>query len=378
MCRARQGRWRALWQAVPQVGAWTAQTLCALLMGWGLGTAVVAAPTGAPAGAPALSTAADTRPAPRPLYRDPVHDGAADPSLIYNRHTQRWEMFYTNRRATLRLEDPKDVRWVHGTHIGIATTEDGQHWRHLGVAQFPPACSGPTDWAPEIVEHQGTYHLWLTVVPGVHARWQGTRYLQHLTSTDLRQWRCEQRLQLGSERAIDATVLRLPQPLGGGWRLWFKDENQGSQLFAADSPDLRQWTVRGPVTRQAAEGAKVFFFGGRWWMVADVWRGLLVQRSDDLLTWEAQATRLLAEPGQHATDRAKGQHPDVVVRGDRAFLFYFVHQGGEPEAKDDERFHQRSVIQVAELKLQDGWLVVDRDAPPPDLRRFFGAGQAPR
>lgn len=321
------------------------------------------------------------QPAPRPLYRDPLHDGAADAALVYNRGTQRWEMFTTNRRATLRLPDAKDVSWVHGTRIGIATTDDGQHWRSVGLAQFPPECSGPTDWAPEIVEHEGVYHLWLTVVPGdpaTHTRWQGTRHLQHLTSTDLRHWRCAERLELGSPRAIDAAVVRLPAALGGGWRLWFKDEAQGSRLFQADSPDLRRWAVRGPVTTQAGEGAKVFFFAGRWWLVADLWRGLLVLRSDDAATWQEQTTRLLAEPGRHATDRAKGQHPDVVVRGERAFLFYFVHQGGEPEAQADERHHQRSVIQVAELKLQDGWLGVDRDAPPPNLRALFGAGQAPR
>ncbi len=314
----------------------------------------------------------------RPLYRDPLHDGAADPALVYNRLTRRWEMFYTNRRADLRLPDPKDVRWVHGTHIGIATTDDGRHWRHAGVAQFPAACSGPTDWAPEIVEHQGVYHLWLTVVPGIHARWEGGRHLQHLTSTDLREWRCEERLDLGTERAIDAAVLRLPDALGGGWRLWFKDEAQGSRLFRADSTDLRQWTVRGPVTTQAAEGAKVFFFGGHWWLLADVWRGLVVLRSTDAATWQEQPARLLAEPGRHPTDRAKGQHADVVVRGDRAFLFYFVHQGGEPEARTDDRHHQRSVIQVAELRLQDGWLTVDRDAAPPDLGPLFAWGTGPR
>ena len=47
---------------------------------------------------------------------------------------------------------------------------------------------------------------------------------------------------------------------------------------------------------------------------------------------------------------------------------------GEDAARSDDRHHQRSVIQVAELHLQDGWLHVDRDAPPPDLRQAFGPG----
>src|SRR5690606_6361526 len=39
--------------------------------------------------------------APKPLFRDPIHDGAADPVVIWNPHAQRWWMFYTNRRANI-------------------------------------------------------------------------------------------------------------------------------------------------------------------------------------------------------------------------------------------------------------------------------------
>ncbi|MDI4632189.1 hypothetical protein J7U46_03925 [Pelomonas sp. V22] len=314
--------------------------------------------------------------APRPLYRDPLFDGAADVSLVFNQGLRRWEMFYTNRRAALRLEDPKDVSWVHGTRVSIASTEDGNTWQREGDAEFPSECTGgpvdrSTHWAPEILEHEGVYHLWLTVVPGIHSRWTGTRFLQHLTSTDLRRWHCADQLDLGSQRIIDASVVRLAD---GRWRLWFKDEAQGSKLFAADSADLQQWQLLGPVTAGAAEGPKVFRFKEQWWLVADLWRGLLVMRSGDAVQWQEQPARLLAEPGRHDTDRAKGQHPDVVVVGGRAFIFYFVHQGNEAAAAIDDRYHQRSVIQVAELKLgDDGWLSVDRDAPPPDLRQLFGS-----
>lgn len=317
-----------------------------------------------------LSGCASVEPAPRPLYRDPVLDGAADVSLVFNRGLKRWEMFYTNRRANLRLDDPKDVSWVHGTPIGIAATQDGNHWLRAGEAAFPPECTGATVWAPEILDHDGTYHLWLTVVPGVHRSWTGERRIEHLTSTDLRTWTCAGRADLGSPKVIDASVARLPD---GRWRLWFKDEQGGSKLKVADSPDLTTWTVRGPVSALPAEGPKVFFFAGRWWLVADLWKGLLVLRSDDAERWQEQPVRLLADVGTAPTDRAKGQHPDVQVVEGRAYLFYFVHQGGEPEARTDDRWHQRTVIQVAELKLQGGWLTVDRHAPPPDLRRAFGA-----
>ena len=42
--------------------------------------------------------------AERPFFRDPVWDGAADASFVFKHGRGRWEMFYTNRRATLRLD----------------------------------------------------------------------------------------------------------------------------------------------------------------------------------------------------------------------------------------------------------------------------------
>jgi hypothetical protein len=56
---------------------------------------------------PAHAAPADT--APKPLFRDPVRDGAADVSIVLDRSTRVRTMFYTNRRATLRLPDRKDV-----------------------------------------------------------------------------------------------------------------------------------------------------------------------------------------------------------------------------------------------------------------------------
>ncbi len=62
---------------------------------------------------------------------------------------------------------------------------------------------------------------------------------------------------------------------------------------------------------------------------------------------------------------AKGQHPCVVVNGDKAFIFYFTHYG---QAKDYSGYNdfsrsRRTVIQVAELKYFDGQIICDRDEP---------------
>jgi hypothetical protein len=73
---------------------------------------------------------------------------------------------------------------------------------------------------------------------------------------------------------------------------------------------------------------------------------------------------LLDQPGLGIDDGVIGGHADVVVSGERAFLFYFTHPGRRgADAKKDGFEQRRSAIQVTELALADGWLRVDRDAP---------------
>jgi hypothetical protein len=98
--------------------------------------------------------------------------------------------------------------------------------------------------------------------------------------------------------------------------------------------------------------------------VIDEWKGLGVFRSTDARQWDKQPTNLLAQPGHGADDGVMGGHPDVVVSGGRAFLFYFTHPGrqGAP-TKNDATEQRRSSIQVVELHEQNGWLVCDRDQP---------------
>ena len=296
----------------------------------------------------------------KPLYRDPVHDGAADAALVQESASGRWLMFYTNRRATLLGIGDKDVSWVHGTHIAVAESADGGHnWRYRGVADLP--AGAPTQWAPEIVTHAGVHHIFLSVVPGVFKDWNAPRHIVHLTSRDLKRWRFVSRLELGSDRVIDAAVLRLPS---GVWRLWYKDERDGSRIRYAESRDLNTWKpVAVAIAGPAGEGPKVFFWKGRYWILIDHWNGLGVYGSPDADHWTAQPGRLLAGPGLARTDRSKGQHADVVVAQGRAFLFYFVHQENEPEVVADPTWRRRSVIQVAELTERDGVISVNRDAP---------------
>jgi len=308
-------------------------------------------------GEPKESIAAD-----KPLYTDPVHDGAADPSLLWNRQKRKLFMYYTNRRANVK--DEEGVRWVHGTRIGIAVSSDGgATWEYLDTCdiRYRPD-PGPTFWAPEVIDHDGTYHMYLTYVPGIFPDWKHPRYIVHLTSQDGIRWDFVSKLDLSSKKVLDACVFPLPE---GGWRLWYNNERDGKTMYYADSKDLFEWEDKGKVpgiTR--GEGANVFRWKGFNWMLVDEWKGLGVYRSEDLETWKKQEGNLLARPGTEPDDGVIGQHCDVVTEGDRAFIFYFTHPGRISGAdRADTVDLQRSSIQVAELSFSGDSLSCDRDLP---------------
>ncbi|TAL02162.1 MAG: glycosyl hydrolase [Verrucomicrobia bacterium] len=299
--------------------------------------------------------------ADKPLFRDPVFDGAADPTVIWNRHEQKWFMFYTNRRAN--LTNSPGVEWVHGTRIGIAESADGgATWKYRGTADIHCGGTNETHWAPDVIEHEGRYHMFLTLVPGVFKDWNAPRDIVHLTSTNLLNWKFNSTLKLASDRVIDPSVFRLPD---GSWRLWYNNERDRKSIYYADSPDLAHWTDKGKaVGDRAGEGPKVFRWQDHNLMIVDNWRGLGVYHSEDLLNWKRQPKNLLEQPGTGTDDRVIGGHPDVVVSGGRAFLFYFTHPGRRgDDAKKNGYEQRRSSIQVVELKLKDGEITCDRDEP---------------
>jgi len=300
--------------------------------------------------------------APAPLYRDPVFDGAADPSLIWSDAERAWWIFYTNRRAN--APDAQDgVRWCHGTDIGIASSADGGlTWTYRGTAkglEFEPGRN--TFWAPCLVEHGRTFHMFLAYVRGVPADWSGERHIIHYTSRNLFDWKFEAIVPLSSDRVIDAFVMA---KRSGGWRMWYKDEDNGSHIYAADSEDLFRWTDALPVVTNAAqEGAAVFWWKGSHWMLVDRWKGMGVLRSDDLSHWTEQPAPILGVPGTRPDDADIGRHGEVVVQGGEATLFYFTHPFG-PKNHTQPGKH-RSSLQAARLELRDGVLICDRNKPFP-------------
>jgi hypothetical protein len=302
----------------------------------------------------ALSAAEHTLAAPAPLVIDPIFGNAGDPTAVYNHADHTLWIFYTQRRAGSPAMLP--FTWYHGAEIGLASSPDGgQHWFYRGTAEglnFQPGRN--THWAPDVIWHDGRYHMFVTFLQGIPiTAAEGAkggpdinpRLIVHYTSTNLMQWTLVGRIELSSDKVIDPVVQPLPD---GTWRMWYKDEHDGSHIWAADSRDLNSWKVRGAaIVDRAQEGPFVFRWYGRYWMICDWWEGLGVYHSDDADKWTKQAARLLDKPGTRRDDKRNGCHCSVITQGDRAFIFYQCGAG----------------VQAAELKVQDGVLTCDRDAP---------------
>jgi hypothetical protein len=300
--------------------------------------------------------------AARPLFRDPVFDHPTDPVLTYNAETKRWYMYYTQRRGA-------GIPLIHGTEIGVAASEDnGASWKYIGVADIRYGQDQHPDdytyWAPEVIWVGGLYHMYLSYVPGIFTDWNHPREIVHLTSKDGLKWDTVGKLDLKSNKVIDACVIQLPD---GTWRMFYKDEEKPKSLSYADSPDLFKWEAKGnAVTNRNGEGPKCIRWQGKYWLIADTWSGQGVWSSDDATHWAAQDGVLI------------GNHGDVVVNGDRAWWFYFGGQRGRnatidwavlpavsktPAPPSAER-PQGEAVNVVELKIVGGKLMYTNPADP--------------
>ncbi|QOV18755.1 glycosyl hydrolase [Blautia liquoris] len=303
-----------------------------------------------------------------PLFRDPIYDGAADPVIIWNKQEKSWWIFYTNRRASCVNYG---VSFVHGTDIGIASSNDyGRTWIYRGIAQGLQYEKGRnTYWAPEIIEHEGIYHMYVSYVRGIPCTWDQPRTILHYTSDNLWDWEFDSPLSLSSNKVIDACVILCPD---GRFKMWYKDEIHDSHTYTAYSDDLYSWTVGGPeITDCPHEGPNVFLFKNHYWMITDPWEGLGVYRSDDLQHWE-RCPNILNQPGNRTDDGAIGSHGDVLVHRGHAYIFYFTHPEASHEgdrcSEINSGYHyRRSSIQAAELFLVGNHLECDRDNVALDL-----------
>jgi len=92
-------------------------------------------------------------------------------------------------------------------------------------------------------------------------------------------------------------------------------------------------------------------------------------RSKDAMTWEKQGM-VLDKNGIRPDDSPTGAHADVIVVGDKSYIFYFTHPGrkthGAATLDKDGGYpysEKRSSIQAAELVFRGGTLEAVRDEP---------------
>ncbi|WP_019534432.1 hypothetical protein [Paenibacillus ginsengihumi] len=54
------------------------------------------------------------QPPQAPLFRDPIHDGAADPTVIWNREAKEWWTVAIHKPNKSALERPHFLAWNGG------------------------------------------------------------------------------------------------------------------------------------------------------------------------------------------------------------------------------------------------------------------------
>ena len=313
----------------------------------------------------ALSSSDSTLIPSAPLFRDPVLDGPADPTVFWNYEEQNWWMVYTQRRANVRSFN---LAWVHGTAIGIASSNDGGvTWLYRGTLPLAVEPGHNTYWAPEVIRHNDEYRLFVSFTRGFPTEnFDDVHKIAYLNGTDMWNLSFVEFSDLNSTRVIDPSVVQLAD---GTWRMWFKHENAGYVTHYADSPDLRSWEPQGPAIGDVmCEGANVFKWQDAYWMITDPWHGIDIFRSPDAQDWALQGT-ILDDKGQRKDDTSQGHHACVVPNGDYAYVFYHVNpeEGFSltSEWATSTYRNRRSVIQVARLRLEDGKVVCERDIPFP-------------
>ena len=298
---------------------------------------------------------------PAPLHEDPLFNCSKDGTLVWNYREDNWWYLYMQIRNGFQ---ERNVSIHHGTTIGAASSSDGGlTWDYRGTLnglEFEPGArkGQNTLWAPDVVWHEGKYKAVISYVRGRNPNWEGDRRLMIYTSSNLLDWKMECPIvNVGSNRCLDATSYRKPN---GKWGLWFKDEVIGL-TGVAESADLCAFRLIGYMdpSAMAMEGADVFFWKGYYWLIGDdcySYDGLRVYRSNDCENWERKHN-ILNKPGRRTQDQGVGHHPEVIVNGEDAYIFYWVGNTGPLMYEGS----QIGYLQVAKLGFREEQLTCDRD-----------------
>lgn len=282
--------------------------------------------------------------APAPLFDDPIWHGAADPFVVWMpgkgaARRGEWWMYYTQRRAA--IPNPVGVNWCHGTAIGIATSQDGIHWKYIGICKGGHGLGDPlrarvTWWAPCFAWQKSGLQMFVVEVHGIFNGWTGRATIEHFSSKDGVHWNFVSTVPLSSSRCIDPTLWKIK----GKWYMWYKDEHHGSHIWMAQSTHLNHWSGdRQVVAWPSQEAPYVWRWHHAFWMITDTdTHGLRIYRSQTGTgNWVYNSTVLARANGRRPRDNSPGHHPAIVMQHGQCVLFYF------------SQFGRRSYIQIAKL-----------------------------
>ena len=233
--------------------------------------------------------------APAPLYRDPIFDGAADPSVVYEESDGSWLIYYTQRRANV---PGPGVHWCFGTKIGIArSTDKGRSWLYAGTARgLERNPDLDSYWAPHVFKDGDTFHMFATYIEGI-ASWWGQKVsppvILHYTSGNGFDWELSDQVETGSKHIIDPALTRLPDKR---WLLVFRDDDAGTRTSLCVSEDLKNWKrLKQSIGDRRHEAPVVLPWKNRYWMLCDDWDGLGIHVSDDGLNYTKNG-KILDQP----------------------------------------------------------------------------------
>lgn len=315
-----------------------------------------------------FATASPAQIAPKPLHADPNYHGSCDPEVVRNDSTGEVFVFYTARRAT------REKASYVGTPIGAISSTDLVRWKFRGYLTMdgnPGAMDMPvTYWAPGIVRHGGRWHMFVTYKDNARPPWGGKGSIRHYSAPmddPIASWKLEGIPDFPQPDPIDASLI----VAGSSIRAYYRVGNNGG-IHWSESSNLLTWKHHGrcggDVNKPGVgyqEAPYVFRFKGAYWMLTDPHSGLNVYRSGDGQSWEAKG-KILADGGDSESDRTHGRHASVLVRDDRAFLFYHVEPWRPyPSPPPEQRTvrQKMSFLQMVELQTLEDRLVCDRDQP---------------
>ncbi|MEO1012085.1 MAG: family 43 glycosylhydrolase [Bacteroidota bacterium] len=314
---------------------------------------------------------------PKPIFIDPNYQGSCDPEIVYNRSDELYYIYYTARRSGKRntfLQTP----------IGVASSQDLANWKFEGYCRFDgqhdDKDADATFWAPAIIATKDSLHMFATFKPDTlttKGAWGGKGSIVHYATSlnnPVNGWQKMQVMHADTLSTLDASTYWVDDTA----HLWFMAKNamyktQEYTLIHRTTKDFDAWeTIKQPlgdvynksVTGIGYEEAPyIFLWKGSYWLMTDPHNGFAIYKSEDATYWKFQGY-ILKEPGTGKMDVARARHGSVLIKNDRAFLFYHVEYNrdyeGEPIFKQSLE-NRKSALQMAELKLVKGKLVCDRD-----------------